>query len=436
MTGNQALIARTALSVVTGISSVASVSSSSLRRLSRKFFDQLAIGAFVLSRLAVYLGLFFVLRIEPRGDIPAYYWYEANSVLSGLLPYRDFPSSYAPLHPYLDGLLIRIWYSPLSIILFALCAELMILPVWLRIGRTFLSEGEVRTGALLYLTSAISLQFVAIDGQDNVIIATLLGLALLLVSRSRSLASGAAVGISAASIKFLPLLYAPAFLLAAPRRRRWVAGFALPVLVVYGAFTAKHLPVLSVLAREGGLKSANNLPFLIEGVLGVTIPSPFWDGMVVCAIAIILLLAANAMRRMPTSLRLRTLTFFMAALTLAIVLLSKKSWPPYLMLALFPICLLVPAGSKLKSTAFAVFAVAAMIGPSYWATVLSQFSAQEFHKGLIAHQRNCLIFLILQSVLVVGYSCLLVRSIRLIITSSRPAPATEVSVQFTAVQSA
>src|SRR5438309_43128 len=120
--------------------SIVAVSSSYLSRLSRQKFDRFVIGAMIVSRLAVYFGLFFVLRFEPRGDIPAYYWREGNKVLSGLLPYRDFPSSYAPLHPYLDAWLIRMWHSPLSIIIFSVCAELVLLPLWLRVGRAFLSE--------------------------------------------------------------------------------------------------------------------------------------------------------------------------------------------------------------------------------------------------------------------------------------------------------
>jgi hypothetical protein len=436
LTGSQTLIARTALSVASGMCSIVAVSSSYLNRLPRQTFDRFVIRAMIVSRLAVYFGLFFVLRFAPRGDIPAYYWQEGNNVLSGLLPYRDFPSSYAPLHPYLDAWLIRMWHSPLSIIIFSVCAELVLLPIWLRVGRAFLSEQELRTGALLYLSSAISLQFVAIDGQDNVVVAMCLAFAVFLLFRNRLVASGAALGLSAVMIKFLPFFYAPAFLLAAPRRWRWVAGMALPVGLVYGIFAAKRLPVLSVLGREGGMRSANNLPFLAEGILGITIPARIWDGLVLCVIVAILLVAATAMRRAPFNRRLRILTFCMAALTLAIVLFSKKSWPPYLMLALFPICLAVPVRSKLMSAAFAFFGVAAIIEPSYWSTILRQFSAQEFHRGLLADQRNCMIFLILQCILVAGYSCLLLRSMSLMLSSPGSTPEDKVSTELVSAHAA
>jgi len=429
LTGNQTLIARAALGVVTGIVSIAAVSSGRLRALPRQTFDRLMTGTLIVSRLAMYLGIFFVLRLQPRGDIPGYYWDEANDALRGHLPYRDFYTSYAPLHPYLDAFAIHLWFTPLAIILLAICVEWLLLPIWLRVGRNFLPEQELRTGALLYLTSAVSLQFVAIDGQDNVIIATLLAFAVLLLYRNRFLASGAAVGMSVATIKFLPLLYVPAFFLAVPRRWRWIAGIAIPIGVVYGALLAKHAPILGALTHEGGLKTANNLPYLIEAVFGIAPPPRFWDGLVLASVAILFALIANAVRQISPVLRLRTLTFGMAALTLALLLFSKKSWPPYLMLALFPICLLVPAQSRLKSAAFALFGVVAVVGPSYWASVFKQFSAQAFHQGLLAHQKGCFLFLAVQSLLVLGYAWLLFEATRRIIASPNVAAQIEVPAQ-------
>lgn len=421
MTGNQTLIARTALSVIAGAIGIAAVSSDRLRALPRQVFDRLITIAFIVSRLAAYLGIFFILRLQPRGDIPAFYWDDATSALRGLVPYRDFLTSYAPLHPYLDALAIRLWHTPLSIILLAVCVEFLLLPIWLRAGRSFLCEHELRTAALLYCTSTISLQFVTIDGQDNVIIATLLALAVLLLHKNRPLASGAALGLSAVSVKFLPLLYAPLFFFSSLRRWRWTAGLAIPVGLVYGAFAAKHLAIFSPLTQEGSLRSANNLPYLIEAILGITVPSRIWDILTLAALGILLAMVGRAMRHATPTHCLRILTFGMATLTLCILLFSKKSWPPYLVIALFPLCLLIPAASRLKTVAFALFGVIAVVSPSYWATVHKQFSAHEFHQGLLAHQASSLIFLALQLLLILGYIWLLTESLRQIAS-----PASEV----------
>jgi hypothetical protein len=407
MTGQQSLIARSAVSVLMGGVSVISCLLSFPQNLPCRTFDTLVNAAFVVSRLAIYALIFVVLKIAPRGDIPAFYWDESVKVLHHLLPYRDFLSSYAPLHPYLDALVIQVWYSPLAIILFAICVEAFILPLWLRIGRTFLTEREVRSGALLYLTSAISIQFVAIDGQDNVLIAVLLVLALLLVYRCRIFASGAAVGLSVAAVKFLPLLYFPAFLATIPRSLRWAAGALTVILVVYGSSLALHLPIITPLLFEGAMRSAGNLPFLIEGVLGVVVSSTVWNSLAFAVCVLIVLLIASKSRNGELQLRLRILTFGFAALTLALLLFSKKSWPPYLMLSLFPTCLLVTRGNKRNILGFAIFQVLAIVAMSFWATVLSQIDSTQFHQGLLQHQVDCFILLALQLGLIVGYIWLL-----------------------------
>jgi len=383
-----------------------------LRLLSREAFDRTINLAFIVSRLGAYLGVFFVLHIAPRGDLMGFYWPEATAVLEHRLPYRDFQSSYAPLHAYLDASVIRVWLSPLAIILLAICVEMLLLPLWLRVGRFFLEEQELRSGALLYLTSAISLQFVTIDGQDNIIVAVLFALALLLLARKHALSSGAAMGLSVATVKFLPLLYFPAFFVAVPKRWRWLAGASLIIAVVYGLFVAIHLPIFEPLVVEGGLRSAGDLPYLIEGITGIFFPSIVWDSLVLLAFASVFFLVARASRHASLALRLRILTFGFAALTLSLIIFAKKSWPNYLTLALFPICLFVGTKSKLRVAVFALFGVCAVVSNSYWATAVDCADALAFHSGLLAHDQRWWIVLVLQLVLLTGLFWLLWASIR------------------------
>jgi len=422
LTGQQTLIARGALGVLAGAASLAAVYNPRLRQLARPRFDRLVIAAFAVSRLGLFALIFLILRIAPRGDIPAYYWQEALSALHGLLPYRDFASSYAPLHPYLDALPVALWNSPLAIILLAILVEAALLPLWLRFGRELLSEQELRTGALLYLTSAISLQFVAVDGQDTVIISVLLTVALFFLARHRSLLSGTSAGVSVAAIKFLPLVYAPAFFFATPRRWRWAAGFSIPVVAVYGAFLLMRLPILTPLVQEGNLKCAGNVPFLIESLLGITLPSRLWDALLAGTFALIFYLVAKANQDAGLPGRLRAITFATAALTLALVLFSKKSWPPYLMLSLFPICMLVDLRRKTQVIGISAFSLIAVVEHSYWATLLHQLTAQELHQGLLSALPTYYVFLALQLFLLVGYGWLLAAAFRRILSSPEEAP--------------
>jgi hypothetical protein len=415
MTGVQSLIARTSLSVLIGGISIIVCSTRRLFSLPRQSFDLLVNLAFIFSRFAIYIGAFLLLHLEPRGDVVGFYWREAKFVLGHLLPYRDFTSPYAPLHPYLDAIAIRIWFSPLALILLVLLVETLVLPLWLRVGRLFLTEDHLRTSALLYLTSAISIQFVTIIGQNNVMIAVLLVLALLLLSRHQAFTSGAAVGLGVVAVKFLPLLYVPGFIAAVPRRWRWLAGLSTVIAIVYGICLFLHLPSLQPLISESGLKSADDLPYVFESMTGVTVPSFVWDSLVLVICASIYLLIAVKSRGAALTLRLRILTFGFAALTLALILFSKKSWPPYLMLSLFPICLLFR--SKLNIAGFALLGVVSAVSHSYWETLLAELKAAGLHQGLLSHDPKCILFLFIELVLIVCYAWVLQAALRQIYQS-------------------
>ncbi len=412
-------MARAALGVTTaGIAAVAT----SVRRfheMADGAFDRLVLWACIVSRLGLYCLVFLVLRIAPRGDIPAYYVPEGLSVLRGALPYRDFISSYAPLHPYLDAAVLRLWPSALAIILLAIAAECLLLPVWLKLGRRLFVERQLRTAAMLYLASGVSLQFVVIDGQDNVIIALLVAVALLFLYRQRAALSGIVAGLSVVLIKFLPLLYVPAFVAAARRRGRWLAGFAVVTGLGYGAFAALGAPLLEPLKMEASLTGAGNLPYLVESVMGVKLPASLEDGVVLVALLAVLGVVAAVLRGAEDDARLRVLLFATAALTLTLVLLSKKSWPPYLMLALFPMCLSIyrERFSWMRAALFGGFGAVAIVEHSYWSSLFGQETSLGTHRRLMAGDPMAVVMLGLQVLLLSGYGWLLYEALREIVGS-------------------
>jgi hypothetical protein len=427
MTGIQSLEARTALGSVFAIAGFLAASSSVIHHPSRRAFDRTINVAFILSRFAVFFGVFFALHLPVRGDIPAFYFPEAHWLLQHQLPYRDFPSSYAPLHTFLDAGLLLLWNSPTAIILFAVLAEFVVLPVWLRVARLIATESAVRIAAVLYLTSAISVQFVAIDGQDNVVTAVLLGLGVLALARNGDALSGTFVGFSSVLIKFLNMLFAPAFIIAARGWLRWLIGFAVVVLGGYGAFTLMHLPVLEPLSREGGQRTASDLPYLLESIAGYTPPAKLEDGLlgIVFLVVIGVMLRARLRSRTEAPL-LRLAVFGCASLNLALLIFSKKSWPPYLVLTLFPFCLLFGEGTRqrLRLACFALFNLVAVTTHSIWATVFGQFLAEPFHRALAQRQPMAIIFLITQILLVAGYAWLLIESIDAMLSSAPSTPPT------------
>jgi hypothetical protein len=414
MTGIQSLEARSALGCVVAATSYILASSRRIHRPKQKFFDRAVTLAFIASRLGLYVLVFFVLHFAVRGDVPTFYVLPARAALEHKLPYIDYPTSYAPLHATLDAGLLLLWNSPLVIILFSIIVECFLLPVWLRVSRIFLSEETVRIAAVLYLASAMSVQFVTIDGQDNAVLEVLLGVSLLLLARFRSVLSGVVLAAGAAVIKFLPLLFAPAFFLVAARRLRWLVGFVTVLVVGYGYFVLRHVPILFPFEFEHNARTASNLPYVLEAIINYTPPNIAEDLAFGVALLIILsLLARIGLRRPSREVALRAITFGCVALDLALLFFSRKSWPDYIVLTLFPIGLLFGQGAhrRLRLALFAVFNVIAVTTHSMWASVFSQFLTQPLHQALVARQPAAWVFLFTQILLIAGYAWLLVESI-------------------------
>ncbi len=410
MTGAHTLAARTALGGVAAAFSFALGCTRRFDGFSQRRFDVVALLALLASRLSLYLVIFVGLRIPPRGDIPVFYRPEALAVLAGKLPYRDFPSSYAPLHPFLGAAVLRVWNSPLALVLFALLVEAAAFPLFLKIARCGFSEGRVRLAALLYLASPISLQFVTIDGQDNVLIALLLAAAMLFLYRDRHGLSGASLALAIVLVKFLPLLFAPVLFMACRQRWRWLAGFGGVLAVGYLPFAALHLPLFYPLQAEGQARTASDLPFLLEAMLGLSLPGRAADAALLLVLLGILVAIGSALRGASAERRLTVTMAGCVAMTLTLLLLSKKSWPPYLMLVLFPICLtVVPAGSfdRWRLLAFAGFSWVAILAHSVWATEFLQIEGPALHGYLAAGEARALGFCLLQAVLIGSYMWLL-----------------------------
>ena len=414
MTGTHTLAARAGLGVLAAACSVALGSMRRFAALPRRGFDLLASGALLASRLGLYVLVFVGLHIPPRGDIPVFYRREALEVLAGKLPYRDFGSSYAPLHPFLDAAVLHLWNSPLALVLFAILVEAVAFALFLKVARCGFSEDRVRLAALLYLASPVSLQFVTIDGQDNVLIALLLAAAMLFSYRGRSLLAGATLASSIVLVKFLPLLFAPLLFMACCRRWRWLAGFGGVLALGYGPFAALRLPLLYPLHAEGQAKTASDLPYLLEAILGSDLPGWALNGVLLLVLGGILVATGRALRGAAADIRLRISMAGCMALTLALLLLSKKSWPPYLMLVLFPLCLTLAAErfSRWRLFAFAGFSWVAILAHSVWATEFLQIEGPALHGYLVLGEARSLGFLLLQTVLVGGYLWLLLLALQ------------------------
>ncbi len=424
MTGLQVLASRAAIGLVAGGASLAGLRVSRFYSGSARRFDRGLLLALAASRFALFALIFLVLHIPARGDVAVYYLPEARSVLHGLMPYRGFDSSYGPLHPYMDALVLRLWNSAPALILFSILIEIATLRLFLFLARTLFSDRRTRVAGLLYLANPLSLQFVTIDGHDNVLLALLLGLGLWSMLRSRNATSGFLIGIGVGLLKLIALFYAPVYWLAGPLagRRRWIwsAGFVLALFLGEGIWFAMGLPLLTPIRIESAMKQAGDLPFLVESILGIDLPGRLLDAIMVLMLALVWAAVAIAARGRQGEGRARIMLFALPAITLVLELFAKKSWPPYLMIVLFPLCLLLAEQSRRALWLFEFFCVVCVFEHSFWATVLGSIGSGVMHQGLLQHAPNFGIYLVLQVLLLSGYAWLLRISLLAIRHEARP----------------
>ena len=381
-----------------------------LRTMSAQQFDRTAVWATALSRFGLFGFIFFILRLKPRGDV-IWYWAEAQGVLKGGLPYRDFESVYAPLHPYLDSLFLRIYNQPISLMFLPILAECALVFLWLRIGRMLFSDARLRRAAILYVTCGISIQFVGIDGQNTILAGLFVVAAVYLLVRNRALLSGLCLGAGIALIKFLPLLFTPLYFFGAGKGRwRWALGIIVACVPVYAIFQLIGSPVLRAVTDAAAFRSAGNLPYFIESLIGHLIPDRTANFIVLLPLMAVILFGMAMLRGRTHEDRMRILVFGIGALTVTLVLFAKKSWSPYLMLALFPICLAVPLG-RVRALLFEAFVIVAVMEASIWNWWLHGNYSLDVHTFMI-HRDPHALFLLVELAELTGYAWLLVSSLQ------------------------
>ncbi len=419
MTGLQTLVARAALGCAAAAATVLLPRFRPAFQWTDDGFRRRYLLAFSLLRLLLFVTVFLLLHITPPGDLPGIYIPEILSHLAGGVPYRDYASSYAPLFPYLYAPLYRLFPSPLTLILFSIGAEILMAATFLRFMPSVLTESQTRVAALLCLANPISLQFVTIDGQNNVWIGLALAVALLWLAQSRAARSGAALGFSIASVKFLPLLFLPVFPLFLRRRAMaWMAGCAAVVVTVYGWFAfVLHAPVLQALQREGEIKSAGGLPFLVEAIAGRDLGRFAWDALLLLSLGGVLAAGWTVARRTlsETPGALGATTFLLPALLLTVMGLGKKTWPTYTEMVLFPLAMVLAAsrddsaGGRLRRGAMwlaGAFSLLSVTAHSVWSSMLSQAGAVQVHILLRARGGAAWLLLLLELALLTTYACL------------------------------
>jgi len=383
-------------------------------RLFRKFsewnnrqFDRGFVTFYAASHLLVFFAAFFVLHQKPWADLPAFYVPQAHSVMHGLVPYRDFKSSYAPLNAYLDAALLRLHDSPLSILVFQILCDIASVPFWIGFFRRVLNENTVRKAALLYLMQPLVIWEICLDGKNQGLIALLMAISFYALAR-REVISGVSLSLSWILVKILPVMFLPSMFFGARRRTLWLASVVVPSLAIYGAFMLKGADVLSALRAESEIATPQNLPYLFGALTGMELPKIVLSGSLLLVVGIALVLTIRSqLRQKDESLRLWVTALSCEVILLAVMLVNKKSDTSYLGMCFFLLCAFVAfesdRGRRMSSVLYAVVSLLALPIASFWYWPLHIEPATQLHALWIAGDRNAWIMVLMQALLALSY---------------------------------
>jgi hypothetical protein len=429
MTVLQSTELRGVIGVTMAVASVVAWQTAPRLRMTADRFFALFLGAFAVSRVGLFALAFGVLHLQPHGDI-SLYMEEALPALSGKLVYRDFPTMHAPLNPYLFAAMLRLHHSPLTIMFFGVLFDIGAMYLWMKAAPYFLSRLTLRRAALLVLFNPTSLLTDAIDGQMNSLIALFLALGVYLLVRHRDFLSGAAVAAPAAIIKFLTLIFAPGYLFAVPTARRKLfatLGFVGVLIAVYLPFALAGADLRVPLQQEGNHETAGNLVYLIEFISGHPLGLRLPDVLLALSWFAVVGLVFVCMRNpagTPAEARRRTLSMLTVSLfaeLLCIQVFSKNTWDRYLVMTMFPLCIVAAELSFVEIFGYAAWASAACFEPSYWAGSLVLPTSLEAHARLAAGERGLYILTVLEAVVVLGNLFLLLTCLRALVRLRTPA---------------
>lgn len=421
MTEIRHLEVRAAVGVIFGAASIVFWSISRRLDLSTEKFLSLFLWTYAVTRIAVFVLVFLVLRIQPGGDVTVYYVPEGTGILAGGTLYKDVLTPHAPLDGYILAAILWIHHSAQAIIFFAVLADIAAVWLWMRAAKSFLPQTTLFAACALLFVNPTQLMSVDVDGQFNALISLFLALAVLAVVRNREFLSGLWVGMSAATVKFLTLIFAPGFLFISRRRTFAVLGFLIALVGIYGGFAAHGINIAYPLHAEANHKTDANLIFLVELITGHDVGNRLPD--VILGLCWLVVVAATfvGMRRAPDdrSSQLRVLLFSLVAELMCIQVLSKNTWDRYLVMAMFPMCTLIAEFSFTEIVLYAGWAAVYVFAPSIWSILLHFQPATALHSTLFHSALVGGFLLPCDAIVVCGNAWLLYRSVQLMLRIPR-----------------
>jgi hypothetical protein len=287
-------------------------------------------------------------------DAALYYLPQTLHALSGMIPYREFATSYSPFFHVLLMPGVLIWPHPGSIVATLFSIEVALIALYARrFGRA--RPTETWRVLFLYCWSPISFYWVAVFGYNSVLIALFAMIALLLADSRRDGLAGLAAVLGWAFSSLTMVLAWPAIVFF-PRGsiiRRMVPLFVLAALVPVLLYA--RIDILYKALHGEYVATSGNLWFLASVILSESVDSPpiklasMLSLLVGESILVGLYLRSVRLREDGAGAFDRASAFYCAC-SLVFMLLAYKTYPWYLTMCLiFLVHTLVCSGSSVAA---------------------------------------------------------------------------------------
>ncbi len=342
--------------------------------LSRMSFLKFVIGSFICLftiRALTFLLIFVILGISAASVDVLLYYYGAKSVLSGLIPYLDFNSSYSILFPYLCAFPVLIWNSPKSIILFSIFIEFLSFLTWIFIAKKIFKDDVIRFATIMYICNPFPFVNVGIKGYNQIWIAFLCGISLSLLLKGKEILGFLIFVFTLFSTKLLALLYLPSLLFMAKRKKLMIFLISFLVIILTVLLKSFGIDLLQPLKIEINLFTSGNIPFLLNifPLFRSNVRNHlFLAILVICLFLIIIRLFWKPF----LSGRKEISIHLVSVISLIFMLFSFKSYAHYLVMCFYPLCLSVASfveeckNKRQEIILFGIFSLIATLEPSLW----------------------------------------------------------------------
>lgn len=421
MTDIRHLEVRAAVGLVFGAASIVLWTISRRLNVSTERFLSIFFWTYAATRIAVFALVFLVLKVHPGGDVVVYYFPEGAGILAGGTLYKDVLTPHAPLDGYVLAAILWVHRSAQTIIFFAVLADIAAVWVWTRTAKAFLPQTTLFAACALLFANPTQLMSVDVDGQFNALISLFLALAVVALVRNREFLSGLWVGMSAATVKFLTLIFAPGFLFVSRRRTIALLGFLVAFGGIYGGFAAHGINIAYPLHAEANHKTDANLIFLVELITGRDLGNRLPDVVLGLSWLAVVAVTFVGMRRASDdrSRQLRILLFSLVAELMCLQVFSKNTWDRYLVMAMFPLCTVIAQFAFTEIVLYAGWAAVYVFAPSIWSILLHFRAATVLHSTLLHSLLVGGLLLPCDAIVVSGNAWLLCRSVQMILRTPR-----------------